>query len=151
MKGPWAAVLSGWLVDHWLTGWLVVHMLVGRWVALVGTLRCSADWDSSWNRLVSTAHQKKDFEKKKWPKSSRRDRNILGLKRLVAPFLNVPKYLYYNWIFKRWSGHVQRNSLWYEEQNHIFKTCFEEWWKFDSWRNNYWWLAKWDYELDKKY
>ena len=31
MKGRWAVILSGWLVDHWLTGsgWLVVHLLVG--------------------------------------------------------------------------------------------------------------------------
>ena len=49
MKGWWAAILSGWLVDHRLTGsgWLFTCWLVGRRVALVGMLRCSADWQAS--------------------------------------------------------------------------------------------------------
>ena len=44
MKGRWVAILSGWLVGESLTDWLVGCSLVGRRVALVGTLRCSADW-----------------------------------------------------------------------------------------------------------
>ena len=50
MKGRWAAILSGWLVGWWiidrlvLVGWLFTCWLVGWRVALVGTLRCYADW-----------------------------------------------------------------------------------------------------------
>ena len=43
---------------HWLTGWLFTCWLVGRRVALVGILRCSADWLHCIQELSSLLNSK---------------------------------------------------------------------------------------------